>query len=119
MSLLAKELNPAWTSTAPARSALYGGVLGQDGGSKPQACSTTDAASVVAQDDVGDCNGLRSSSGAPLLVMMSATESTRLITTACLSTAPASDVVASSTQAWFLFVLDMAIASASHKNASR
>jgi hypothetical protein len=64
---LAKKLNPAWTSAAPARSALYGAVLGQDGGSKPQACSTTDAASIVVRDAFGDCNGLRSSPGAPLL----------------------------------------------------
>jgi Terminase small subunit len=78
--LLAKKLNPAWTSKAPARSALYGGVLGQDGGSKPSACSTTDAASIVVRDAFGDCNGLRSSPGAPLLVM-SATESTKPIRT--------------------------------------
>jgi len=72
-----EKINPAWTSTAPARSALYGAVLGQDGGSKPQACSTTDAAGIVVREAFGDCNGLRSSPGAPLLVMMSATKRTR------------------------------------------
>jgi hypothetical protein len=57
-------MKPAWTSKAPARSAL---------------------------------------------VMMSATERTKPCTTARLSTAPASDVVASTIPARFLFVVDLSI----------
>jgi hypothetical protein len=42
-------------------------------------------------------------------MMVSATEGTKPCTTARLSTVPAPDVVASVTQAWFLFVVDLSI----------